>query len=71
MRSGTDAGQIDQGAIPSPSGHDDPIENTTPGTPRPMDKPEHQYTANEAHPSMDRNTPGAPPMDNPGTYAKG
>ena len=68
--SGQGAGRVDQGAVPAPCAHDHPEDNQKPGTPRPMDQPADQYTTNEATPSMDRNTPGAPPMDTPGDYSK-
>lgn len=68
--SGQSAGRIDQGAVPSPCSHDHPEDNQTGGTPRPVDQPADQYTTSEHTPSMDRNTPGAPPMDNPGDYSK-
>lgn len=68
--SGQSAGRIDQGAVPMPCGHDDPAENTTPGTPRPTDKPPDQYTSNESVPSMDRDQAGVPPMNNDGDYSK-
>ena len=64
------AGSIDQGAVPAPKGHDRPEENTTAGTPKPMDKPAKQYVASENVPSMDRHSGEVPPMDNPGSYAK-
>ena len=68
--SGQPAGSIDQGAIPAPCAHDHPEDNQTSGTPRPVDQPADQYITSEHTPSMDRNTPGAPPMDNPGDYSK-
>ena len=68
--SGEGAGRIDQGAVPMPCGHDDSAENTTPGTPKPIDKPPEQYTANEAVPSMERSQRGVPEMDNYGDYSK-
>ena len=67
---GVSAGRIDQGAVPTPARHERAEENTTPGLPKPMDKAPGQYTANESVPSMDRCTPGAPDMENPGSYAK-
>ncbi len=47
-----------------------PEDNQTSGTPRPVDKPADQYITSEDTPSMDRSTPGVPPMDNPGDYSK-
>ena len=67
---GVDATQILTGGVATPCGHDDPIEDTRPGLPKPMDKPEHQYTANESHPSMDRGHDVTGDMDNHGSYAK-
>ena len=63
-------GGIDQGAVPKPAPHHHPEDNQKPGTPRPTDQPADQYITSEDHPSMDRNTPGVPPMDNPGDYSQ-
>jgi hypothetical protein len=35
-----------------------------------VDQPADQYITSEDTPSMDRSTPGVPPMDNPGDYSK-
>jgi len=70
VTSGQSAGRIDQGAVPEPCGHDDALENTTSGLPKPTDKPPEQYTANESVPSMDRSKHGVPPMENDGDYSK-
>ncbi|HIF12859.1 MAG TPA: hypothetical protein EYQ82_07640 [Dehalococcoidia bacterium] len=68
--SGQSAGSIDQGAVPTPAPHDHPEDNQMPGTPRSTDQPADQYITSENTPSMDRFTPGVPPMDNPGDYSK-
>lgn len=68
--SGQPAGQIDQGAVPQPCGHDDQLDDTRPGLPRSMDQPADQYTTSEHTPSMDRHEHGVPSQDNPGDYSK-
>ena len=67
--SGQSAGQIDQGNVPGPCGHDEPIEDTRPGLPSPMDKPEGQYITSDSSPSMDRFTP-ITPTESEGDYSK-
>ena len=68
--SGKSAGRIDQGAVVTPCGHDRPEENTTSGTPRPMEKPKNQYTATDFAPSMDRSSADTSSTENAGSYAK-
>ena len=68
--SGQPAGNIDRGAVPRPCGHDDPIEDTRPGLPKPTETPAGVYTWNESVPNMTRGHEDVPPMENEGSYAK-
>jgi hypothetical protein len=68
--SGYDETKILSGGVAKPCGHEDPIEDTRPGLPRPMDKPDGKYTANEAHPSMTRDHAVTADLDNHGSFAK-